>query len=118
MARIPVYKNSILASLCSMLGAGCVMIGIAIGLTGEAEIIESVYVIIVGGLFLFLAAIISKNKQFRVWKKKIERGGLVPIIQNDVSSAVQVYQTFPCKKSLKYIRSLNPQAADVIAQGK
>jgi len=113
MARITVYTNSILASLCSILGYALALIGLIGAFSGG--IAAGIILIVLGFGLSFLASAISKNKQFKQWKKQIERNGLVSVIQNNVTVAIQIYNNFPCKKSLEYIRSLNPLAADIIA---
>lgn len=64
----------------------------------------------------WLADSISENKKFATWKKKVEEKGYVADIQSDISFAIEIYNTNPCTKTLEYIRTLNPQAAEFIAQ--
>lgn len=114
MARITIYKNSFLASICSMLGYGIAVCGILVAI-GE-NVIAGIVMIAWGMALSFLASSISERKKFSEWKKQIKKGGYTSVIQNSIQGAIQVYNTYPCKKSLEYIRTLNPQAAELIEQ--
>lgn len=114
MARIPIYKNSFLASSCSILGYIIVIGGVVTAIS--EDIIGGIILIISGFVLMFLAKNISENKQFKKWKKQINRKGDISVIENSIQGAIQVFNTYPCKKSLEYIRTLNPQAAEFIDQ--
>ena len=114
MARITIYKNSFLASICSMCGYGIAVSGILVAI-GE-NVIAGILMITWGVALSFLASVISERKKFSEWKKQVKKGGYTSVIQNNIQGAIQVYNTYPCKKSLEYIRTLNPQAAELIEQ--
>lgn len=115
MARITLYKNSILASIISILGYICCMFGIVM-MIQEKEFVAGILLILIGFGFICWAAQISENKRFKQWKKKISTPDVIAAIQNDIAFAVKVYNAYPSKKTLAYIRSLNPGAADRISQ--
>ena len=114
MARGTIYKTSVLASAVSIFGCGFMLMGIASAFSGQ----------VVGGIIMALCGVglsiwaseISENKRFKVWKKKVEEGGFVPAIQSNMKTAIDCYNTLPGKKTLAYIRTLNPAAADNIEQ--
>lgn len=114
MARIRIYKNSFLASALSILGYIFLVTGIIAAFNGE--VVGGIFVVILSIAMMFAAKAISDNKQFKAWKKQVEEKGYVPKIQSSVEVAIQVYNTYPGTKTLAYIRTLNPAAADNIAQ--
>ncbi len=112
MARITIYKNSIMANVCSLFGSVFMFAGIGVLFSGE---ILGGIVAIAGGVGLNIwGSNISANKQFKKWKKQVESKGLTSAIASSDHTAITVYNTYPCKKSLEYIRSLNPRAAQEI----
>lgn len=113
MARITIYKNSILANLFNLLGYVLMLSGIAIALGGE--IVPGIVLALIGFGSAVLASSISENKRFKSWKKEVEAKGYVPAIQSSVQVALQVYNTYPCTKALEYICTLNPEAARIIS---
>lgn len=113
MARITIYKNSVLASLMSFLSYFLLLIGVVAAVNGE--ILGGVALFLIGIGVGILASSISERKRFKTWKKQIEDKGLIPAIQTDVQTALAVYNTFPGKNALEYIRTLNPAAADIIS---
>lgn len=114
MARITIYKNSVGASICSIIGYMFFVIGV---LTMLSESVTGGILLVLYGVGLTIgASVISKNKQFKTWKKQIETSGYVPLMQNSIQTAIQIYNTYPGKKTLNYIRSINPQAADLIEE--
>ena len=114
MARVTIYKNSILASICSIFGYFLVMGGILAAFSGE--ILAGIIIALLGFGMAALAAAISENKRFKTWKKQVESKGYVPAIQANVQTAIQVYNTYPSTKTLEYIRTLNPRAAQMISE--
>lgn len=96
MAKIRMYRNSFMASLVSLCGYGLAFLGIVVAFS------ESV----VGGIIVALAGVglmcwapkISENKQFRVWKRKLESVGITSRMKEDVDVAVMVYNSNPGKK--------------------
>lgn len=114
MARIRIYKNSVVASILSMCGYGLAMVGLIVAFT--ESIVGGVIVALIGVGLALWGAKVSENKQFRVWKQKIESDGMTNRIKEDVKVAVMVYNSNPGKKSLAYISQLNPVAGELIAE--
>lgn len=114
MARIQIYKNSILATLMSIFGYGVILMGGMLLL--DKTYIEGVIMLILGVALKVWADSVSENKRLKVLKKDLEARGLVPEIRASVRTAIEVYNMLPSKKMLAYIRTLNPEAADNIAQ--
>ena len=114
--RIPVYRKSILATLISIVSAltlayGVVMVVSSVYLTGIILIVVSVGLFFAG---LFLGKTITEAKVFRKWKKQIKAEGLEEKIKIDTVFALKVYNMNPDKRTLNYIKSLNPEAAEYI----
>lgn len=114
MARITIYKNSILASIISIFSYLIMLGGIMIAFDGE----------ILGGILLFvagvgvaaLAAWVSQQASFRKWIKKLKKDGIIDRARTDGNLAVQIYNANPKPQTLKYLRSVNPAAAEHIAR--
>ena len=113
MARIRIYTNSVLANIVNILGYVLTFTGIA-GLF-EGVVLGGILLIGIGFALIFWADNISENKKFTNWKKNIQAKGLEPMIRSSNQVAVQVYNTYPCNNALKYIQTLNPAAAQMIA---
>lgn len=113
MARIRIYKNSFIASILSMCGYGLAMVGLIVTFT--ESVVGGVIVALIGVGIACWGAKVSENKQFKVWKRKIEADGMVNRIKEDVKVAVIAYNSNPGKKSLAYISQLNPVAGELIA---
>lgn len=106
------YKNSILASLISMIGCGFFIVGIqevtSYGFAyGIPWFLASIPLVV-------LAKIISSRKAFKKWWKQVEKANLVPQIVNSTQAALDVYNKNPQKRTLKKIAALNPEAAVLI----
>ena len=114
MARITIYKNSILASICSIFGYLLVIGGIMVAFGGE--IFGGILVALMGFGLAVLASFISERKKAKTVLKKIKASGLEPQIRQNLQAAIQVYNACPGKPALEYIRSLNPSAAAYIEQ--
>ena len=112
MARIRIYKNSFVASILSMCGYGLAMVGLIVAFT--ESIAGGVIVALIGVGLAFWGAKVSENKQFRMWKQKIEADGMANRIKEDVKVAAMAYNSNPNKKTLAYISQLNPVAGELI----
>lgn len=115
MARIRIYKNSILANVVNFAGYFVMLMGLL--LLFEAEILLGIVVILVGIGIMVVAGEIARKANFRKWWKELEKNGLMPMIRSDRSFAVQVYQKNPVKETLEKIRQMNPAAAAYIENG-
>lgn len=73
MARIPVYKNSILASLLSIIAYLFMAGGFAAAFGGE--ILAGIGAFLVGMFFAFLGSFLSAWKQSRAARKRRARFG-------------------------------------------
>ena len=110
------YKNSFLASVVSILGCICVMVGVL-----EFDMLhteELITVFAIGAALLIWGKKISADKSFKKWWKQVEDANLINAIRTDSNVAITIYQKNPCKATLKKIQELNPAAAELIAQSK
>lgn len=105
------YRNSLLASLVSILGCILCLSGIYAAIEGEFEALS---LLIVGVPIVIWGKIISKNKEFKKWWQEIEENNLVPQIASSVDTAALIYSKNPDKRTLKKIEELNPAAAQCI----
>ena len=107
------YKNSLLASIVSILGCALTMAGIAGVFDGETELLVAV---IPGIAMAVWGKIISNNKAFNKWWEQIKEKNLEPVIAQDLNTAIAIYNKNPQKRTLKKIETLNPVFADHISQ--
>lgn len=114
MARIRIYTNSFVASVLSVCGYTLAMIGFIVAFT--ESIAGGVIIALIGLVLGVMGAKVSENKQFRVWKRKIESDGISNLIKEDVKVAVMAYNSNPSKKTLAYISQLNPIAGELITE--
>ena len=114
MARITIYKNSVLATLMSLAGGFMVAMGV-VGLFSQMYV-PGVVMLLIGFVLSVWASSVSENKRFKQWKKNLALKGLVSEIQRSEATAFAAYNTCPSPQALAYIRTLNPAAADKIAQ--
>ena len=107
------YKNSILASIVSIIG--CIF---AIVLITQFEDYDFATEVVPLGLlslsFLVGGKLISNHKAFKTWWKQVEKADLVDKIRTDIATAKYVYSKNPKNATLKKIEQLNPAAADAI----
>jgi len=109
MARMKIYKNSVLASVVSIVGGLTLILGVTYAV--QEEVLPGILIALAGFALYIWASVISDNKRFKTWKKTVEAKGLDDAARSSVQSAIQVYNTYPCDKTLKYIAALNPEAA-------
>lgn len=115
--RIRVYKNSALATVVSIIGCFFELGGITVMANGGAGNLLGGFLLALWGVAHFaVAERLSDYAQYRIWKRQIEQKVDVERIAHDNELAIQVYQTNPCKRVLKYIQNLNPTAAEQIQQ--
>ena len=116
MARAPIaiYKKSPLATVASLAGTVCFILGYISMRQGQL-IGGIICVLLAVGLF-FLGSFINDRKMFKLWKKHIEEHGLDKAIATNTADAFQAYNANPGKMTLKYIRTLNPVAAEEISK--
>ena len=114
MARVTVYTHSVGASLLSITGYGFLATGVVTAFGGE--IVAGIILVLCGAGLSFLAAHISECEKFQTWRKRLEEKGLDFYIEQDVEAAIAAYNSYPCKKVLKYIWMINPDAAEFIEQ--
>lgn len=104
------YKNSLAATLVSILGSGIIVCGGVI--IAEGEIFIGILTLLTGLFITFYCGKrIAKNKAFKDWTKALKEKGLEEHIKSSSEVARKVYDSNPCEKSLKYIENLNPKAA-------
>lgn len=63
--RFVIYKNSILASLCSMFGAAFITLAVISLINGELDILSGIGLVAVGLGLMWLASVISERKAKR-----------------------------------------------------
>ena len=115
MARgFAIYKNSVGATVASIFGYGFLMIGIMLAVS--TELIQGIVMAAAGLLLEIWAPSISRNKQFKKWVKQLREKGVEAEISSNINAAIRVYNSNPCKKTLEYIGSLNPAAAENITK--
>lgn len=112
------YKNSVLATLVSIIGCASVFGGIAIVIEdgwSDSETLSFAILMIVSGLTLaFLGKYISNNKAFKKWWKQIEENNLEADIAQNLNTAITIYQKNPQRRTIKKIATLNPAFAEYI----
>ena len=109
MARITVYKNSILANVVNIFGYLFMLSGIATAFGGE--IVSGILLILLGIGCAVLASTISSRAQFRKWIKKLQKDGVIDKARHDMVLAIKIFDANPTRQTLAYIRKLNPAAA-------
>ena len=102
------YKNSFLASVVSIFGCVIIIGGIT---TFKDDVAVAILAIVIGLAMAILGKRISDNKAFKTWWKKVVELGLVPQIAQSTSTAIDIYNKNPQKRTLKKIAELNPAAA-------
>ena len=105
------YKNSVLASIVSILGCLCILVLIMGDVYDTGEI---VFAVILGVGLLVAGKLISVEKSFKTWWKQIKEAGLEERIKFDAEIARLIYNKNPKKRTLKEIEKLNPAAAQMI----
>ena len=115
MARgFSIYKNSVGATAVSILGYGLLMMGVMLAVS--EDLISGIVMAVLGILLELWAPTISRNKQFKKWIKQLREKGVEAEIRSDINAAIRVYNSNPCKKTLAYIGTLNPAAAENITK--
>ena len=105
------YKNSVLASIVSILGCVLVMAGIA--MFGD-EPGGAVAMILIGAAMAIWGKVISNNKAFKKWWKQVKDNNLESAVASDLNTAIVVYQKNPQERTIKKIATLNPAFAEHI----
>lgn len=103
------YRNSILASIVSVMGCAFVIVSIP-------EISWGWPFTIFGLALCFLGKKISQNKAFKTWWDTVIGTGMVARMRTEQEVCVEVYNENPGKQTLKKIREINPEAAGWIEQ--
>ena len=114
MAQIPItiYKNSPLATFCSIFGAICCLIAAFI-IYNFHNFIGFLFLII-GGILIFSASAIDERVRFKKFLTVIKENGIENDIRNSSEIAIQIYKKFPSKLTLKYFDEINPKASSLI----
>ena len=105
-----IYKNSILATIISMMGTAFAFGGVYMIIDGETS--GAALLIIFGVALMFGAAAISKNKVFKVWVKSLKSKGILEQLSTNDALCRQVYQANPIKRTVRLIEKYNPRMAD------
>ena len=112
MARITVYKNSVLASVVSLCSYGMLALGVMSIM--QSEFLMGAIALVIGFALGALGDTISANKRFKTWQADLEAKGLIAEIRQSQDAAIAAYNECAGPKALAYIRTLNPDAADSI----
>ena len=107
-------KASLLTYLLSFLGYVSVFVGLVVAAVGNFVI--GILIALVGAAAALISWKVSTRQIFNAWWQQIEDANLVDAIRADVTVAMRVYTKNPSNLTLKKIRSLNPQAADMIEE--
>lgn len=114
---------SLLLYFMSLFGSGLVFVGICATL---AMVTEGMFTGIPAGICIIAAGIVVRRfpyiRYYRIMqyinfnrmKKEIEEKGLEPYIASSVKNALKIYSTALGKTAFNYIKSLNPEAAEII----
>lgn len=108
------YPNSRGASVLSALGGLLMMIGCPMVFLYGMGLVP----VAVGIGMQILAKVVANNKSFKLWMKSLLEKGVLDQIPNNIVLAIKLYEANPCKKTLKYLQTANPQAAMIISQNK
>ena len=122
------YKNSVLATILSLLGSlsagGGMLILVSAIFVRDSELdlgpafIGFLVLFLLGVALMWAAKCTSERKQSRALIKAIKKNGLEEQIFNSVEVALSVYKRYPTKRMKKYISALNPQAGQIIQMSK
>lgn len=116
-----VYKNSPGATVLSIIGTLSLLTGLTVLISVIAFVIEgksndilsvifySIYSIVLGCFFIYIAKRINTNKVAKQLIKYIEQQGLQQKIATSYEFALYTYSTLPTENILNYISVLNPQ---------
>ena len=107
-------KASFFTYLLSFLGYISVFVGLVVAAVGN--FVTGIVIALVGAAAALISWQISSRNFFRAWWKQIEDANLEDAIRADVTVAMRIYTKNPSKRTLKKIRTLNPQAADMIEE--
>lgn len=112
------YKNSILASVVSIVGCIFALFGIHVLVQeGTYGLSQAIPALLVSVPLVIWGKMISAEKSFDTWWNQIEKAGLIPEIKRSRSVAVDVYKKNPERRTLEKICKLNPDAAKYIENG-
>lgn len=118
---VVVYKHSILATLLSLLGLSLVVTPLIALLSdllsGKFDLsmlFPMLFIAAVGVGLMFLAESVSDSKLQKLWIRQLKKEGMEPKLAASAELAVQAYYKCSGKKTLKFIRGLNPAAAERI----
>ena len=114
MARIPIYRHSILASLLNIIAAMMMMGGLAAAFGGE--ILAGIVLFVLGMGVTLLGSMLAEHTKYRAIIRNIKKNGLEDQLRNDLPAIFKVYNACPGREILRYIESLNPEAAKIIRE--
>lgn len=112
MARIPIYRHSILASLLSIVAYLMMLGGVATAFGGS--ILGGIVLFVLGMGVTMLGSFVGERTKCRAIIRQIKKKGLERQLRSDIQACAQAYNLCPGNGMLRYIRSVNPQAADFI----
>ena len=110
------FKNSFLASVCSVLGSILVIFSIAQLVDEMIELPLALLLIAAGVALYLLGRKISHDKSFKKWWQQVIDAGLEPKLSVDQNLCYEIYKKNPQKRTIEKIRTFNPQVAERLDQ--
>lgn len=111
LVPIRIYKKSILVTIISIFGTGCIAAGV---FTLFEDFALAVGFIAFGIPLLFLALWINKRKIFNKWVKELKTNGVIDALSTSPEACRLIYDKNPNKMTLKLINKYNPRVAEEI----
>ena len=110
MARMPliIFKNSVLASILSVIGSCMLMVGLIMLFQ---DVWVGIILLAVAASMILLGYRISEDKRYNQLIDDLEKKGLLQHLPNDIGLCLAVYRSYPSKATLKLIEGYNPTAA-------
>lgn len=116
--RFVIYKNSILATICSMFGAACIAMGVAGVIGKEIGILEAAGVIVVGIALMWLAGVISDHKEKRKRAKAAAKNAQAASAKAASSGAGYTQSSRADVRTAKTVQTVQTAAKANNADGK
>lgn len=107
-----IYKKTALGTLVAIIGALVIIAGIL--LLFDEKFIFGALVIALGFSSRFLTREINERKAVQRLQKTLREQCLEQQMATSFEVAAEAYRRVPCKKTLDYIATINPHAAETI----
>lgn len=111
--KITIFKNSFSATILSIASTIATVLGVEYLFSGEVKYALICFPLALAGMWL--ASNVSAQESFDQWLSDTRRKtNIDAFVRHSTANAMHAYNLAPGKPMLRYIRSLNPQAADII----